>query len=65
MKHPNWEIQMIRMQMRPTQTQEREAILRPLARLIARRLQEEGLAASRNTGQTMAHEQDRCQEVAA
>ncbi len=49
----NWDIQALRMNLRPTQEQEREVILRPLARLIARRLLAEGLAKQENEGQTM------------
>ena len=49
----NWDIQMLRVDWRLTKAQEREMILRPLARLIARRLLSEGLAKRENAGQTM------------
>lgn len=48
-----WDIQELRVNWRPTQAQAREAILRPLARLIARRLMAEGLAKPENEDQTM------------
>lgn len=53
---------MLRVDWRLTKAQEREAILRPLARLIARRLLSEGLAKHEKAGQTM---DPRRQEVAA
>lgn len=49
----HWDIQMLRVDWRLTKAQEREAILRPLARLIARRLLSEGLAKRENADQTM------------
>ncbi len=58
----NWDIQMLRVDWRLTKAQERDAILRPLARLIARRLLSEGLAKREKAGQTM---DPRRQEVAA
>jgi len=53
---------MLRVDWRTTKAQEREAILRPLARLIARRLMAEGLAKHEKAGQTMGPKR---QEVAA
>jgi hypothetical protein len=50
----NWNIQMLRVDFRPTQEQTREVILRPLARIIARRLMAEGLADQEKTGQTIS-----------
>lgn len=58
----NWEIQMLRVDVRPTQEQAREAILRPLARIIARRLMAKGLAKQENEVQTIDPER---QEVAS
>lgn len=58
----NWDIQMLRVDWRPTQEQAREAILRPLARIIARRLLTEGLAERENVSQTMDQQR---QEVAS
>ncbi|MCR4294758.1 MAG: hypothetical protein NUW21_04440 [Elusimicrobia bacterium] len=58
----NWDIQMIRVDRRPTEAQAREAILRPLARIIARRLLAAGLAKQENEVQTMDPER---QEVAS
>jgi len=53
----NWNIQALRIDWRPTREQEREVILRPLARLIARRFLAEGLADREKAGQTMDLEQ--------
>jgi hypothetical protein len=47
------DIQRLSLELRFTSAQEREAILRPLARLIARRLMAEGLAERDKTGKTM------------
>jgi hypothetical protein len=47
------DIQRLSLELRFTSAQEREAILRPLARLIARRLMAEGLAEPDKTGKTM------------
>jgi hypothetical protein len=47
------DIQRLSLELRFTSVQEREAILRPLARLIARRLMAEGLAEPDKTGKTM------------
>jgi len=49
----NWEIQMLRVDWRPAHEQTREVVLRPLARIIARRLLAEGLAEREKAGQTM------------
>lgn len=52
----DWDIQRLSVDMRPTEAQEREAILRPLARLIARRLMAEGLAKQENGDKTIVPE---------
>jgi|CXWL01.1.fsa_nt_gi hypothetical protein len=48
-----WDIQELRIDVRLTKAQEREGLLRPLAKLIARRLLAEELANQEKTGQTM------------
>ena len=58
----DWDIQRLSLVMRTTEAQEREVILRPLARLIARRLKAEGLAKQENEDKTMIPER---QEAAA
>ena len=50
------DVQRLSLELRCTTEQEREAILRPLARLIARRLMAEGLAEPDNTGKTIVPE---------
>ncbi len=49
----NWEIQMLRVDWRLAHAQTREVVLRPLARIIARRLLAEGLAEREKVSQTM------------
>lgn len=49
----DWDIQRLSVALRGTEAQERETILRPLARLIARRLMAEGLAKQENADKTM------------